>query len=122
METEEEGETVHVKELSDECDNEHMDQLNDDNGNDIPEWAYSDNPSTVPITDCHSTLPIPVTTAETTPANVIETDAPNHHPKQVIKLGVQADQVMIDDSDCANPDCDDPKRPSKLVRCVSLGC
>src|ERR1700692_3138204 len=99
METDEEVETKDVEKLSDERDDEHADQLNDDNGNDIPDWAYS---STVPTTNHYSILPIPAATVETTPANAIETGAPNCHPKWVIKPRVQADQATMDDSDCPN--------------------
>ena len=97
-------------------------KLNDDNGDDIPDRAYSDNPSTVPTTDHHPIIPIPVATVETAPANAIETGAPNRRPKRVIKPRVQADQATMDDSDCANSDCNDPKRPGELIKCAGLGC
>ena len=28
----------------------------------------------------------------------------------------------INDNDCANSDCDDPKRPGEMLECAGLGC
>jgi len=35
---------------------------------------------------------------------------------------VQVDGATMYDSDCANSDCDDPKRPGELIQCAGLGC
>ena len=123
-ETEEPDETENDKELSDG--REHADQeLTDgDNGDDTT--VRSPYSSTVPAADRHPILLIhPAATMENAPADVImdgETSAPNRRPKRVIRPRVRADQATMDDSDCANSDCDDPKRPGKLIKCAGLGC
>jgi hypothetical protein len=50
------------------------------------------------------------------------TPSPNCRHKWVIKPRVWADHVMMDDSNCANSNCDNPKRPGKLIKCAGLGC
>ena len=109
--------------MLDRCENKH-DQLNDDNGDDtnIPDWAYNNNSSTVPTTNHDTILPVLTSTAETAPAHAIETSALNCCLKSVIKPRVQADKATMNVNDCANSDCDDPKRPGKLINCTSLGC
>jgi len=42
-------------------------------------------------------------------------------PKRTIRLRLHADQAEISDNDCANLDCDDPKRPGELLKCSGLG-
>jgi hypothetical protein len=34
----------------------------------------------------------------------------------------ESDQATMDYNDCANSDCDDPKRPGDLIMCAGLGC
>ena len=49
-------------------------------------------------------------------------DGSQHRPKWAIRPRIQSDQVVMDYNDCANSDCDDPKRPRDLIMCAGLGC
>jgi hypothetical protein len=52
-------------------------------------------------------------------------DGSQRRPKWAIRPRVQSDQVAMDYNDCANSDCDDPKRvkrPRDLIMCAGLGC
>jgi hypothetical protein len=72
-------------------------------------------------------------TSQPAPASVVQTHAAvesatiNTHPsasgqpKQTIRLRLHADQAEISDNDCANSDCDDPKRSGELLKCSGLG-
>ena len=66
------------------------------------------------------------------PASVVQTHAAvelatinpstSRRPKRTIRPRLHADQAEISDNDCANSDCDDPKRPGELLKCSGLGC
>jgi len=43
-------------------------------------------------------------------------------PKRTIKPRLLTDQAEISENDCANSDCEDPKRQSEMVDCSGLGC
>jgi hypothetical protein len=122
-EPQEQDETKDGEELSDKRHDEHAEQeLNDNSGDYITDRApYSDNHSAVPPID-YPIPHVPAATVENAPAVENKTEAPNRRPKRVIKPRVQADQATIDDSDCANSDCDNPKRPGELIMCAGLGC
>ena len=49
-------------------------------------------------------------------------DGSQRRPKWAIRPRVQSDQVAMDYNDCANSDCDDPKKPRDLIMCAGLGC
>lgn len=55
------------------------------------------------------------------PINAI-IDENRRRPKRAIKPRVQADQATMDYNDCANSDCDDPKRPGDMIMCAGSGC
>jgi hypothetical protein len=85
-------------------------QLNDN----PPVWASSSNPTAI--------APVNHLSVSPTNATAEHTEAPNRRPKRVIKHRVQVDGATMYDSDCANSDCDDPKRPGELIQCAGLGC
>ena len=43
-------------------------------------------------------------------------------PKRTIKPRLLTDQAEISENDCANSDCEDPKRQSEMVDCSGLEC
>jgi hypothetical protein len=81
----------------------------------VPTWTPSDNnnPTTSTSIDCCPrplSEPTAVTSMTNTPVDVIadESNAPCG-PKWVIGPRIQSDEAAMDDSDCVNSDCKDPK-------------
>jgi len=113
-------------ELPDECAEQ---ELNDSNNLiHVPEFRSSDPASAAPINQ-HPAPLMPPSHATSTSVAMSPTDetmgeisAPSRRSKRAIKPRVQADKATMDDSDCANSDCDDPKRPGELIKCAGLGC
>ena len=67
------------------------------------------------------TEPAAAAVAVNPPVDVIM-DETRRRPKRAIRPRVQSDQATMDYNDCANSDCDDPKRPGDLIMCAGLGC
>ena len=96
--------------------------------NNIPTRTPSDNnnPTARTSIDRHPgplSEPTAVTSMTNTPVDVIADESNAlHHPKWVIKPRIQSDEAAMDDSDCMNSDCKDPKQPGKFLKCGGLGC
>jgi hypothetical protein len=125
-EIEKEDATENYEHPSREIPDDHAEQAGGDDDDDDVHAQISDghNPATVAQND-RIPLPeyTPVAMANVTVDEIAEeTSAPNRRPKRAIKPRMQTDCAEIDDSDCANSDCDDPKRPGELIKCAGLGC
>jgi hypothetical protein len=59
-----------------------------------------------------------ITFVSHTNATAEHTEALNCRPKWVIEHQVQVDKPTMNDNDCTNSDCNDPKWSGKLIQCV----
>ena len=101
---------------------------------DIPDDAPNDQPFHTTIDHNSNNNTIEGETSQPAPASVVQTHAAvesatidthpstSGRPKRTIRPRLHADQAEISDNDCANSDCDDPKRPGELLKCSGLGC
>jgi hypothetical protein len=109
---------------------------------DVPDDAPNDQPLHTTINhnntiEGETSQPTPAqpTPSQPAPASVVQTHAAvesatidtqppsaSRRPKRTIRPRLHADQAEISDNDCANSDCDDPKRPGELLKCYGLGC
>jgi hypothetical protein len=88
------------------------------------EQQFDDNTPIRPSCSNNPTAVAPINqlSAPSAPTNENVPEYTNRCPKRVIKHRVQVNEAIMDDSDCANSDCDDPKRPGELIQCAGLGC
>jgi hypothetical protein len=101
---------------------------------DVPDDAPVDQPLHTTIDHNPNNNTIDSETSQPVPASVVQMHAAvesamidthpstSRRPKQTIRLRLHADQVEISDNNCANLDCDNPKRPGELLKCSGLGC
>ena len=101
---------------------------------DVPDDAPVDQPLHTTIDHNPNNNMIDSKTSQPVPASVVQMHATvesamidthpstSGRPKRTIRLRLHADQVEISDNNCANLDCDDPKRPGELLKCSGLGC
>ena len=121
---------VHESEREDETGNDNdpspsgrCDEQDNDNDNSPVQVFNGDSITTAEVG--HHPIPPTKPTASVAvvnpPINAI-IDENRRRPKRAIKPRVQADQATMDYNDCANSDCDDPKRPGDMIMCAGSGC